>query len=80
MGGLTATFADGDLFDVRWRGAEVIQRLYLAVRDEEWNTIPARFSNLVVTETGSRRVAELAGNPDYQEAWRNNRFVLFTRT
>ena len=51
LGGLTATFTDGDLFDVRWRGADVIQRLYLAVRDESWNTIPARFSNLVVSQT-----------------------------
>jgi hypothetical protein len=46
---LTATFAAGDLFDVRWDGVEVIQRLYLAVRDDAWNTIPASFANLVVT-------------------------------
>ncbi|MFZ4486278.1 MAG: hypothetical protein ACOYO9_06785 [Candidatus Nanopelagicales bacterium] len=51
VGQLTATFADGDLFDVRWGGIEVVQRLYLAVRDEAWNTIPASFSNVVITQT-----------------------------
>lgn len=51
VGELAATFSDGDLFDVRWCGDEVIQRLYPAVRDEAWNTIPAHYSNLVVTQT-----------------------------
>lgn len=51
VGKLTATFSEGDLFDVRWGGVVVVQRLYLAVRDEAWNTIPARFENLIAAQT-----------------------------
>ena len=50
---LTATFAAGDLFDVRWDGVEVIQRLYLAVRDDAWNTIPASFNENMGQENAS---------------------------
>jgi hypothetical protein len=53
-GPLSATFVDGDLFDVRWGGAEVAQRLYLAVRDEVWNTIPGSLSDLVIEEADDR--------------------------
>lgn len=45
-GSLRATFSKGDLFDVRWNGVEVVQRLYVAVRDEAWNTIPAQYSDV----------------------------------
>ena len=58
LGPLTATFIEGDLFDVRWRGVEVLQRLYLAVRDEAWNTIPARFSGFTVDRIGSTATIE----------------------
>ncbi len=44
-GELTASFVDGDLRDVRWRGAQIVQRMYMAVRDRSWNTIPATFGN-----------------------------------
>ncbi len=52
-----------------------------SVQVDDYRPMPTLVTpDLVVTETGSRRVAELAANPAYQEAWRNNRFVLFTRT
>lgn len=51
-GPMAATFIDGDLFDVRWQGVEVLQRLYVAVRDENWNTIPGSLSNLVTVVDG----------------------------
>lgn len=50
VGYLTAIFAGGDLFDVRWAGVEVMQRLYVAVRDQVWNTIPARLAAVSVRE------------------------------
>ena len=43
-GPLSAVLDGCDLVDIRWGGAEVVQRLYVAVRDEVWNTIPARVS------------------------------------
>lgn len=52
-GPLTAVFDDGDLFDIRWGGLEVAQRLYLAVRDEVWNTIPARLTEVRVRDGGT---------------------------
>ena len=41
-GDLRATFVDGDLRDVRWRDSPVAQRIYMAVRDRTWNTIPGQ--------------------------------------
>lgn len=49
-GDLTATFTDGDLFGVTWRGTEVIQRAYVAVRDRSWNTIPALLDNVILVQ------------------------------
>lgn len=51
-GGLAAVFRAGDLFDVSWNGVEVVQRLYVAVRDEAWNTIPAVLTDVAVTADG----------------------------
>lgn len=48
-GPLGATFINGDLFDVRWHGVEVIQRMYVAVRDEAWNTIPAHVTEIATS-------------------------------
>ena len=49
-GDLSMVFNTGDLFKVKWRGVDVIQRLYMAVRDRSWNTIPAEISNVVVDD------------------------------
>jgi len=51
-GGLAAVFRAGDLFDVRWNGVEVVQRLYVAVRDEGWNTIPPELTDVAATADG----------------------------
>lgn len=57
-GPLSAFLQDGDLFDVRWHGVEVAQRIYVAVRDESWNTIPAAITDLRLRRTSSQAVAE----------------------
>lgn len=57
-GDLSADFVDGDLVDVRWAGVEVIQRIYVAVRDEAWNTIPARISGVQVSHDGGEVVVD----------------------
>ncbi len=44
-GPLTALLEDADLRRVRFGDIEVAQRIYLAVRDEVWNTIPARYND-----------------------------------
>ncbi len=44
-GPLTALLDGADLRRVRLGEVEVAQRIYVAVRDEVWNTIPARFAD-----------------------------------
>jgi hypothetical protein len=43
-GPLTALLEEGDLRYIRVDGVEVLRRIYVAVRDEVWNTIPATYS------------------------------------
>jgi hypothetical protein len=72
-GDLTAVFAGGDLFDVRWAGVEVIQRLYVAVRDEVWNTIPARIATVSVREDRDSVLIDFEASHDHEElsyTWR----------
>ena len=57
-GQLRATFVDGDLRDVRWLDSPVAQRIYMAVRDRVWNTIPATIANLTVTQDAAAFVVE----------------------
>ena len=64
-GPLTAVLKDGDLFDVRWRGVEIVQRMYVAVRDEAWNTIPATISNLRIQQTPGQATAEFDAHHVY---------------
>ncbi len=45
-GPLRAILADGELRYVRVGGVEVLRRVYVAVRDALWRTIPPRVSNL----------------------------------
>ena len=44
-GPLTALLDGADLRHVRAGGTELVQRVYVAVRDAPWNTIPATFSD-----------------------------------
>lgn len=39
-GPLTLEFSDGDLRNVRFGDREVIRRIYIAVRDRDWGTVP----------------------------------------
>jgi hypothetical protein len=44
-GPVTALLENGDLRRLRIGGVEIAQRIYVAVRDSAWNTIPATYSN-----------------------------------
>jgi hypothetical protein len=48
-GDLAAVFVDGDLRYIRCGTAEVIRRMYMAVRDPDWNTLPGEYEDLDVT-------------------------------
>ena len=45
-GPLEATFSSGELRHVRLGGVEVVQRIYVAVRDHNWGTTPGRLENV----------------------------------
>lgn len=45
-GPLRMRFENGDLRYIKWGEHEILRRIYAAVRDRNWNTIPARISNL----------------------------------
>ncbi|MDR3738992.1 MAG: hypothetical protein P4L40_08220 [Terracidiphilus sp.] len=45
-GPLEAAFTDGELRHVRVGGVEVLQRIYVAVRDHNWGTTPGRVENI----------------------------------
>jgi hypothetical protein len=53
-GGLEVEFQDGDLRYLRAAGQELIRRIYSAVRDVNWNTIPARRTNLSLDSAEDR--------------------------
>jgi hypothetical protein len=66
-------FTGGDLRQVRLGETELVRRIYVAVRDLDWNTLPGRIEDLDVTDLGdsfmirfTRRDA--AGAADYR--WR----------
>ncbi len=52
-GPLSATFEQGHLLRIRWRGREVLQRMYAAVRDRDWRTVPGRLFNVQTRSEGS---------------------------
>jgi D-apionolactonase len=50
----SALFVDGDLRTIRYNGVEVVRRIYAAVRDLDWNTLPGKMSNLdIVSDANS---------------------------
>jgi hypothetical protein len=53
-GPLSALLHEGDLRHVRVGDVEVAQRIYVAVRDEVWNTIPGAIGNLEVEAADDR--------------------------
>ncbi|MGC4042740.1 MAG: hypothetical protein QM758_02935 [Armatimonas sp.] len=42
----------GDLRDIRFQGALICLRIYAAIRDEDWGTVPGTISNESIEETG----------------------------
>src|SRR3974377_1461845 len=53
-GPVTALFAGGDLRTIRIAGCEIINRIYFALRDHNWKTIPGRVSELSVDKCEDR--------------------------
>jgi hypothetical protein len=51
-GPLMLQFEHGAIRYVMWEGREVIRRIYVAVRDENWGTVPAELSELQVEDRG----------------------------
>jgi hypothetical protein len=47
-GQLDLEFQEGDLRYIRYGGQELIRRIYAAIRDVNWNTIPAQVNNLSI--------------------------------
>jgi len=71
-GPLTLVLEGGDLRYISLGGQEIVRRLYVAVRDRDWNTIPPRYSNLRVSAAEhafevSFDVEHVAGEVDF--AW-----------
>ena len=64
-------FENGDLRYLKYSGQELIRRIYVAIRDVNWNTIPAKISNLVVEPKEDRFHIEF----DASHHDRNLRFV-----
>jgi D-apionolactonase len=47
-GPLTAVFTAGELRYLRLGSTEVLRRIYMALRDQNWGTVPAALSNLTI--------------------------------
>lgn len=45
---LTALYEDGGLRYVRWGSREILRRIYVAVRDRNWGTVPAVLENVKI--------------------------------
>jgi hypothetical protein len=50
-GTLTALYEDGSLRYVRWGAREILRRIYVAVRDRNWGTVPVSLSNVRIDAT-----------------------------
>jgi D-apionolactonase len=50
-GPLSAEYEQGELRYVRFRGREVLRRIYIAVRDQNWHTIPIRVQETTFEST-----------------------------
>jgi D-apionolactonase len=52
-GPLSVLFEGGDLRYIRYGDREVVRRIYVAVRDRNWGTVPPRLSNLKIERTAA---------------------------
>ncbi len=57
-GDWSARLVEGQLWNLLWRGREVAQRIYVAVRDRQWGTIVPRVSLQEVATTAAGWRAE----------------------
>jgi len=53
-GELDVEFQDGDLRYIQYAGREFIRRIYVAIRDVNWNMIPANMTNLAIDSEADR--------------------------
>ncbi|MGH3411271.1 MAG: hypothetical protein ACRDRJ_53540, partial [Streptosporangiaceae bacterium] len=53
-GPVRVLFADGDLRQVRRDGTEIARRIYVAIRDLDWNTLPGEISDLQIADGGGK--------------------------
>ena len=65
-GPLTALLEEGDLRYIRVDGVEVVRRIYVAVRDEVWNTIPATYTDFAYDVTDDHFSVRLRAHHRYQ--------------
>jgi D-apionolactonase len=70
-GPVRVLFTDGDLRQCRRDGTEIVRRIYVAIRDLDWNTLPGELSDLEVADEGEKfRIRftrrHRAGGLDYQ--------------
>lgn len=65
-GPLTALLEEGDLRYIRANGVEVVRRIYVAVRDEVWNTIPATYSDFAYDVAPDHFTVRLRAHHRYQ--------------
>lgn len=65
-GPLTALLEEGDLRYISVDGVEVVRRIYVAVRDEVWNTIPAAYSDVAYDIAPDRFAVRLRAHHQYQ--------------
>ena len=66
-GRLTAMLEEGDLRYIRVEGVEVVRRIYVAVRDEVWNTIPATYSDFAYDIAPNHFTVRLHARHRYQQ-------------
>jgi hypothetical protein len=72
-GPVVALFTGGDLRQIRLGEVEIVRRVYVAVRDLDWNTLPGETEDLDVADLGDSFVIrftrrDAAGSLDYR--WR----------
>lgn len=51
-GPISLLFSNGDLRHLRVGGIEIVQRIYVAVRDHNWGTVPVTLHDLVIDDHG----------------------------
>lgn len=66
-GPVTALLEGPDLRHIRWGAVELAQRIYVAVRDVGWNTIPAHYSDFQLDVAEDRFNISFDAHHHYQE-------------